>query len=777
MAQEQSNISTNIKVARIGMNLEANLNQLPQGVLSYALNAIVEGFDGKNLAYQNEPGNTECITFPDGYKCIGRHVIYELNRVVYFLANPDTRNSEIGYSDIDDCTYFTKINAACLNFDINYPILQVVHKITETGLELYWVDGYNKDRWLQWENLPYKTVYDSNNCPTVDTSIIDCNKLNINPNFSIPKIDIVSEQDGGNIESGTVQFCVQYANSNGEPYTSVYSVTNPYPVFYKNLLTLNFNTPVSKSVKLSISDIDISGAYKYINLIVIKTVNDIVSVELVDTIQVQSSTVEFIYTGQNKTQIRMNISDIYQKYPIYETSKIITSSNDVLIRANLKQAKRISYQNIANKINLFWRAEKTSDTYANPIIASTKKGYMRDEVYAFDIVFLEKNGRQSDRFPIPGREATPYDLEIINNADTGFIPTPRWKVYNTATSDGKFGYYESEFKYPCDELMWGDLSNKPIRHHRFPDSTISHIHDNNGNIYPIGVAINTQQVIDLLNSSSLSQEEKDNVQGFKIIRANRVNNKSIIAKGMIRNVGQYTKDETTYYFPNYPYNSLQDDPFLEGTSYTEDSKQRFTFQSPDTTFYQPYLGSKLKLETIEYGESEGHFQQVKNHSRYKIYTDGLYLTALGVAGGLAALQRWVVVGLTDGGTIFDFNSAVGMYQTLVDIFERVCPYINYVYQYNSIGNYINYIPITREGYKIRSLDIAQYIINGYASVGDKYQINNYNRESSVYLKLKNSIPYAEEYSGIPQDRRNGILIPFRINYFFCAISIIFSSHA
>jgi hypothetical protein len=36
--------------------------------------------------------------------------------------------------------------------------------------------------------------------------------------------------------------------------------------------------------------------------------------------------------------------------------------------------------------------------------ATNLRGYMRDEVYAFEIVFLLKNGKQTDGFHIPGRK-------------------------------------------------------------------------------------------------------------------------------------------------------------------------------------------------------------------------------------------------------------------------------------------------------------------------------------------------------------------------------------
>jgi hypothetical protein len=81
-------------------------------------------------------------------------------------------------------------------------------------------------------------------------------------------------------------------------------------------------------------------------------------------------------------------------------------------------------------------------------------------------------------------------------------------------------------------------------------------------IYPIGVKIDVQQVGFAIQSSSLTSEEKASIVGFKIVRGNRSTNKSIIAKGILRNVGKYEREGTFFYYPNYPYNDLSKDPFL-----------------------------------------------------------------------------------------------------------------------------------------------------------------------------------------------------------------------
>ena len=210
------------------------------------------------------------------------------------------------------------------------------------------------------------------------------------------------------------------------------------------------------------------------------------------------------------------------------------------------------------------------------------------------------NGKQTDGFHIPGRAKNFNEFyPDVQNTNPDYIgdgtSAPYWKIYNTASvignavgnpinnatpyQYGEFAYWESTDVYPCNEAVWGDLANTPIRHHKFPDVLVSPIFESgvptiaydgtytnlkmeNAATYPIGVKIDIQQVYQFIASSNLTQDQKDSVVGFKIVRGNRSTNTSIIAKGILRNLGEYEREGTSYYFPNYPYNDLRTDPFL-----------------------------------------------------------------------------------------------------------------------------------------------------------------------------------------------------------------------
>ena len=660
--KKQGNVRLNPSVARTGLNLDSSINQVGPGRLTYALNAAVENFDSSSVNYQNEPGNELCLDFPSGYKLIGSHFIPEKRKNIFFLANPNTGDSEIGFMDNNDCQYQTLVNAPCLNFDVNHPIPKVVHRITNCTTELYWTDGVNPRRYLDIENIPYviSLTPEGSICGATETDQLDCNQLKLQPNFNIPQLMITQIRNIGNLTAGTYQFAAQYSDASGNELTSYYSVTNPLPISDEFTTTVNFDYPVGKSIVVGVSNLDLSGQFEYYNLAVIKTINNITSVEIVGTYSIEDSTREITYTGGDQSPIQLSISDIFEKFPYYDIAQDVTAVQDVLVWDNLTSIDRINYQSIANQITLGWETHRipADENYADEINAVNLRGYMRDEVYAFEIVFLLKNGKQTDGFHIPGRErgneeSYPDVADSGPNQNNDFIGDPDyysgdigfkpwWKIYNTASvtgnstgqsSDsnykgpweyGEFAYWESTETYPCEPDVWGDLSEQPIRHHKFPDVAVSPIIENgpivydnnkivptmqNDAVFPIGVRLDNLQVSTLIQNSGLTQDQKDDIVAYKIVRGDRGTNKSVIAKGILRNVNKYTRDEEDYYYPNYPYNDLSSDPYVlaNNNAWSADSEAYLVYLPEAEPDRSTFLAIIQGLE-VTVNENEGVFE-------------------------------------------------------------------------------------------------------------------------------------------------------------------------
>jgi len=961
MADNKGEVKNEFNQARTGLNLDNTTSQTQKGQLTYGLNSVVENFDDNSVTYQNEPGNQFCVSFPQGFLLIGSHFIPEQTKYIFFLTNPVTGESEIGQMLNNDCIYRSIGNADCLNFSIHHPIHKVYHKITNCTIELYWTDGWNPRRWLDLNNIPYITAEESEPCNPVYTTNIDCNQLKVQPNFLIPQLYVEDVIAGGETTAGTVQFAIQYSDANANPYTSFYSVTNPTPLADPQLTTPNFNYTVGKSVVVDISNLDTTGQFQYYNVAVIKTINNITSVNLIGTYSIEGSTDEVIYTGQIVDDIALTINDIFEKYPYYDVAQDLTAVQDVLVWANLTSIDRINYQSIASQIPLKWQTYRipSDENYNDELNATHLRGYLRDEVYAFEIAFLLTNGKQTDGFHIPGRAMNANELmPDVPDTNPDFIGEPDyyddqgigyssyWKIYNTASvlgaasgnnihnatphEYGEFAYWESVETYPCNDDLWGDLANKPIRHHKFPDVRVSPIFESptyalspgftpviqNDAVFPIGVKIDINYIKSLIDSSNLTSQQKADIVGFKILRGDRGTNKSIVAKGLLRNVNKYKRQEQDYYFPNYPYNDLNEDPFLvtstnaysslgqtepwlvvciatdptsgvceytytdpetakevtasltigevaefcsltrpiyrsgqasigpanydvvalycnyvpgcydqvkfgtrwsnlnepyhlvnvgafgqcgvgcfdyyakridvgefprdnNGTGVvvpgsfatpvqtpalrqfpvaqgpwaaneigrrspltcgdsdplpaitTDESRYRHVFNSPETSFGNPFLGNILKLENVLFGGGKAHFVEVKENAKYRLLSKEAQEDALTSSAIIAGI---------------DVTALFTAYQAYLTIYVNGITRKNYAYSYNSIASYDYSAPIDNNlGIKQRTLDLKQYLIPGVQNVGDVHNINNYQRETSVYLRTEG----AEDGSNTP----------------------------
>ena len=1201
--KELGNIRLNANSAQGGLNLDSSTSQVGPGKVTYALNAAVENFDDNSVSYQNELGNELCLKFPSGYKLIGQHYIQEKRKHIFFLVNSISEQSEIGFMDNNDCKYRTLVNAPCLNFNIKNTIPKVVHRITNCTTEIYWTDGVNARRYLDIENIPYKLVGGTPSCDPVYGDELDCNQLKLQPNFSLPQLDIVRVDSSGNLVAGTYQFAIQYADASGNELTSYYSVTNPLPIADEDIVSVNFNYTVGKSIVVGVSNLDLTGQFQYFNLAVIKTINNIASVELVGTYNIEEITKEITYTGANQTPILLSTLDILEKFPYYDIADDVTAVQDVIVWSNLTSIDRTNYQSIASNIDFQWETYRIppGEDYSDELNATDLRGYMRDEVYAFELVFLLKNGKQTDGFHIPGRVSNETDIIPIPDTNHDFIGepeyseiistpyytynvcgtnpstvlkskfsytnlegatileelrgddcievnslsqpvyvsgasitidiigveqyidiesgfSPQWKIYNTGSvigfsedynpnarnykgpyQYGELSYWESLEEYPCNDDVWGDLAGQKIRHHKFPDVLVSPIIENgpiikddpvdngeifsdgewlqvgynesdesqdpqeligsttyngsvvkidfgsadiglsdpqvrvtvsvpsgdsysarvvnanNGDvlaslptgsgqryiygsqtgfenlfpdgeyiveilsdeltllsqvavswyvratfrddfgvdldytasittgpvdpnvvprisliqpelrddgIFPIGIRVDNNQIKSLIASSNLTAEQKADIVGFKIVRGDRGTNRSIVAKGMLRNVNKYTREEQDYYYPNYPYNDLAEDPFilennnayydeavawlvtcelidpalgyaviqfrdidtnkygekciekgetiefcstekpttLKGTCligpgdytvieknnncskgydvcYTDpftrdneepvneclwlcadilcfngapnkrwlrialvydndgnvidttsdenygglcgsgsrvsniqpaitmpvgqvttdqmsrrsslncqietpqkpiksESANRQIFNSPETSFGQPFLGGVLKLESVMFGAGKAHFVEVKDNAKYKLLSKEAQQDALESSEEVAALSA-------------DFNAGAmfTVYQSYLTIYINGITRRNYGMSFNSRASYDYSFDIENSasltlspqdvGIKQREIDISRYLIPGVQSLGkDELDINNWNRESSVFVKTE-----------------------------------------
>lgn len=496
---------------------------------------------------------------------------------------------------------------------------------------------------------------------------LDCEKIKVHPVYNKPCVEFIELVGGGNLKEGVYQILIAYADQYGNPITEYFPASQTIPV-YKDPIKFDTNGVTGKAIKFQINNLKINNVFQHYNLVVAETIEQFTNFVKVGTFN--NTQREYTYTGFEKATQSLAPQEVLFKRPFYEKAKGVTKANNYLFWNGVTEYETLNLQPVANKINLGWQTVALKEgAYHDPKNTFYFHTYQRDEVYAFGIVFEFDNGRESCAFHIPGRAAISTDLDVIVSDDvidysdcTDDPRNLRWQVYNTGTvlggdyeynencdidkcwEYGNFAYWESTELYPSVPEVWGELCGKPIRHHKFPDSCVTHIHDSAGGtkvfkdanyIFPIGVRVDHQSVLNALEQAVtdglITQKQRDSIVSYRIVRGNRVGNKSIDAKGLLFNMFNYEKYDKTYHFSNYAYNDLSADSFLNGT---ELSPGRYTFHSPDTHFVNAELGDVLKLEAEEYGESEGYFTHSDCQSEHKFLNTFASLLALGL--GIAA---------------------------------------------------------------------------------------------------------------------------------------------
>lgn len=598
------------------------------------------------------------------------------------------------------CSFRTLIQSKCLNFDLNHPV-DIEYKLTSCSLNIYFTDNYNERRYLYFDyedndiSKPlivqerFKLQIGTEEpCNTpVYQNTLDCQKIKVHPNYNIPCVNFLGFIPGGGLREGTYQVLLAYADAYGTPISSYFPSSSTMPLFERSV-TVDTGTVTNKALSFEITGLKIDHIFQYYNIVIAQTINGFTEFVFVGTFNTTDS--HYVYTGYEESIIKLSAQEVFFKRPYYQFAKGVTKANNYLFYVDAKEYRTLNLQPVANKIILNWETIAISEeAYRDPRNTFYFHTYQRDEVYAMGVIFEFNNGRETCAFHIPGRAPRDYDLQVIcvgTNKDILIDETcgsplqycnpsqtpptgckPIWQIYNTASvigtpheftkgcelnkcwEYGDFSYWESTEKYPNIPEVWGDLCGKCIRHHKMPDNCVSHIHDgfegnkvfsDNNYIFPIGIRVQHDSVVAALNEAVtdglITAEERQSIVGYRIVRGNRVGNKSVVAKGLFYNMFQYDKNDQHYYFSNYPYNDLSSDDFLDDVSVA--SRDRFIFHSPDTHFVNSGVGTYVKLETEEYGKSEGYFTQSDCEARQKfpsIFAQALAL-ALGIAAAISA---------------------------------------------------------------------------------------------------------------------------------------------
>jgi hypothetical protein len=725
MAQEQNTSNNQVRTFDKSLNEDVNDFHLPSNEWTHGRNVINNSVTGDLGKLGNEPANILCVQAP--YPIIGFIHIIEDRWAVF---STDGTNSEIGLFIEGNCgtlepAYYTIVNAPCLKFNIEKLIIGVSRPTSTCTYKLYWDDGINPSRVLEididnpsrnWYTDPNSTLPWVQNCvdsngPSpggciicTNTPVLDCDKIRlalfINP--ICPRVE--NGTQGGNLLNGSYMVAMAYAIK-GQKISDWY---------VSNVQSLWTHQNSSGSIDVFIDSID--PDFDEVIVTVISVTNQQTVARQAGVYSTRQTRLGFDIISD--TWPAVPIEQLPLMTPIIDKSDAMYNVGDYLIRVGPTSKEDFNYQPLANQIVSKWQSvEYPADYYYK---GNNKTGYMRDEVYPFFIVWEYDTGDESAAYHIPGRPAFSSDLTPpAGNVIAG--ETQTWQVYNTATqtatpgtvlpdggvviAEGLMGYWQSTEYYPDKKpQVWNasahcwsslnpgsipgcleptppipytgtasglasfDLCGTPIRHHKFPEDSLT----TQTNRFNAGVG-NKIRIMGVKFENIRAPRRSDGslipgIIGYKIMRGTRNGNKTVIAKGMINNTHEYDipgAPGTKGYYPNYPFNDLRDDPFLSTTQTSTASilnpalpggdiknynampggfgTGRFspnlvTFHSPETNFNNPYLATKeLRIYQGINGNVKGKFEISEQHPKEKLITDMAFIIASIGGLGVAAL--------------------------------------------------------------------------------------------------------------------------------------------
>jgi len=671
--------------------------RLDKNDVSFASNAIRINHEGGRAEYQSEPGNELAASLPSGYLLIG--TIYGQNEETYLFSTNNV-SSEIGIFKEDRYTTLANLD---LNFSTKYPITGEYR--VRNGCErcIYWGDESNPDYWFN--------IDQPNDFKT--SGVFDPNKFKFVPNIQCPKIDLVQvNSSGGNLPLGSYYFQLEIVDLDGNSFYRT-DIT-PQTIIYDDDQTDSFNNidgglnapqydpaigglpETNKSITLRFHNLDTSFTYLKVNVIRQITNTGVVDAHTIgQLIPITGSELTWTYTGYNVSagDSPVDYSSLVIPNIKYKTSYVQEQVQGRYVRAGVKQDQvdYSTYQSYASLITAQWVAKevesKNQFALGNPKNPSTYwycTTFQGDEIVAFGIQYLLKNGEASPIFPLIGRHSISSDLDtitVVSNATASPTSTqvwesdvehlgytvgqtlPRWKAFNTAsitTSNttthpydyvGEFGYYESDSTtYPdirnCDsEFIWGEDglgnpidTNTKLRYFRFPDRRlIPHVVGTNGEyIQPLGVKFD-----------NITYPSTD-VVGHRFCRANRTEfDKTVLDTGWFVKV----KDDRDLAIAT-------DADTLRGILLDQDFEETFEVSGGTDQITAQY--GRFNSANIFFNQKIFNPDYIKYNSSYDQSIGG------GLIGSSTLLPVGAEINATGGGSIgislfhFNLDSMVGL---------------------------------------------------------------------------------------------------------------------
>jgi len=445
-----------------GLNKDTAPVDQPEGSYRYAKNMLSNETAG---ALSNEPGNISVNSaIANGHKVIGSIEVTDDTVVLFTTDNSDVHHIYIYAASTDSVNLVLRtepvinpahpINAGGsdadfdLKFSWDYPIEGTYKFDPDNNLIVYWTDNNNPPRSLnitrQINESTTARIYGVNPFTSPNKNYID--RLNLFPHAGpVPSISFTRIANGGALKSGTYTLFLAYVDKNFTQTNFVsYSLTVPIVEDDESVRPIERydgcepDTQTGKSIVWNVTNLNTD--YEFLRPIVVHRTLDKEGAPAefafkLNDVDVSGNTGTIVFSGLEGYQ-SSSVEEAIIDTVAYDTAKTLTQLDSILYLGNLAGTKDIGYQKYANFIKLtttvsdpldpFDSYELTADnldygyldTEPDPSIVKNmgfrdidnlssrnqnKKGYTRDEVYAFYISFVLNDGSMSYAYHIPGR--------------------------------------------------------------------------------------------------------------------------------------------------------------------------------------------------------------------------------------------------------------------------------------------------------------------------------------------------------------------------------------
>jgi len=430
-----------------------------QGMLLPTSNVRLLNIEGKGLVVTQVKGDMELFDLSPGFKVIGG---CEYNGIAYIAScNPDTNEGEIGsfpspgengfdniYRPLHNTVSGMPLRSIDFNFSLEHPIGDEMHALIDYDetVNLTMTDGVN----------PLKLVNSGFNQDGVAKPSRYYNLDNLHDEIqqirNLPynqDIQYIGETPGGQLRFGNYFFFYRYIDASNN-FTEFVAESSALTVTAnsnqkRNLKISGVNESSGKSIKLKIFNVDI--AFSFVQFAFIRFYSDGVGGSLTEVILVDK------FFGITAPEMVVDITG-FETFIPFDISEILKkATNENVVQSIQPQQRRlwggkwkgidIDFATLANaalKIKIGCNTSKKirrwelRDFYANP---SNLKyaGYFRNEAYITGVVFVLRNGYETERFPVRGADLRGFspgssindfynnNIHLVNNNGIVVMPS------------------------------------------------------------------------------------------------------------------------------------------------------------------------------------------------------------------------------------------------------------------------------------------------------------------------------------------------------------------